>query len=285
MAGLAVKYTEQAVLLGERRSLVAVIAQPSVTRGDQAPTVVVLNTGIVHRVGHHRMYVTLSRMLADRGFTVVRFDLSGIGDSLPRGDNLSPLAASMADIKEALDSIQRLQRSTRFVLIGLCAGADHAALYGHTDPRVVGLVLMDPTVPPTARYYVRYISQRLGNLRNWLSVATGRSGLLRQLTAHLGHLRKPPSDLHALTLRTLRFSPYLAECYRASATRGIQMLSVFTSLSARYAYQRQLLDAFPELSSSVVLRLEFFLASDHLFSSNEERARLFQMILHWVSGD
>lgn len=244
----------------------------------------VLNTGIVHRVGHHRMYVSLSRMLAERGFTVVRFDLSGIGDSPARGDSLAPLASSMADIKEALDSIEELAHSSRYVLVGLCAGADHAVLYGHQDPRVVGLVLMDPTVPPNVRYYLHYIRQRLGHLRHWLSVATGRSGLLRQLAAHLLHLWQPPTDLQALTLQNLRFSPHLAECYRASAARGIRMLSVFTSLSARYAYQRQLLDAFPELSSSGVLRLEFFPGSDHVFSSVEERVRLFQLILHWVSA-
>ena len=54
---------------------------------------------------------------------------------------------------------------------------------------------MDPTLPPTARYYWHYIRQRLGNLRNWISVITGRSGLMRRLLAHFMHTVRHRSDL------------------------------------------------------------------------------------------
>lgn len=282
MDALAVRYTEEAALLGPRCSLVAVITSPLCAR-ERAPVIVVLNTGIVHRVGHHRMYVSLSRVLAERGFTVVRFDLSGIGDSPPRGDSLSPLASSMTDIRDALDSLEELLHSQRFVLVGLCAGADHALLYGHTDSRIAGLVLMDPTVPVNLRYHLHYIYRRLRHLRHWRSVLRGAGALLRQLAAQLLQFRAHATDAQVLSLQNLQSSPYLAKCYRASAACGIQMLSVFTSLSARYAYRHQLLDACPELASSGVLQLQFFPASDHLFSLEEERVRLFQLILRWLS--
>ena len=80
------------------------------------------------------MYVTLARELAARGQTVVRFDFSGIGDSEPRNDHLSPLAGCLADIKDVLDSVEGSHKLSRFILMGLCSGADHAVLYAHTDP-------------------------------------------------------------------------------------------------------------------------------------------------------
>ncbi len=230
------------------------------------------------------MYVTLSRNLARVGYTVLRFDLSGIGDSEPRAERASPLDCAMADIRDALDFLANAGRASRFVLIGLCSGADHAVLYGHSDSRVVGLVLLDPTIPPTPRYYLHYVAQRLTSLRNWLSVAAGRSGLLRLLAAQLAYARRPRLQLTAITLDNLRFSPYLVECYRNSTRAGIKMFAAFTSNSPRQTYPRQMLDAFPEAARSNTLELEFFPDSDHVFSAPGDRLRLNDAIIAWLGS-
>jgi pimeloyl-ACP methyl ester carboxylesterase len=282
MAVLGATYTEQALLLGERRSLVSVIARPRVPGNADLPAVVILNTGIVHRVGHHRMYVTLSRMLAAGARTVVRFDQSGLGDSAARSDHLPPLAAGLADIREVLDALEQAHQVSRFILVGLCSGADQAVLYGHRDPRVVGLVIMDPTIPPTPRYYLYYILRRMSRLQNWTSFMTGRSGLLRMASAHLLNRLRSADDSRPLSLQNLQFSPYLARCYAATAARGMRVLVAFTALSPRHAYERQILDAFPEVSTSGSLQLQYFLESDHLFSAPADRARLFRVIDAWL---
>jgi pimeloyl-ACP methyl ester carboxylesterase len=284
MAAVDAGVSEQAVLLGERRSLVGVVTRPRTPVPVLGPAVIILNTGIVHRVGHNRMYVTLSRMLAADGRLVVRFDQSGLGDSMARTDHLPPLAAGLADIKEALDSVESSHKVSRFILVGLCSGADLAVLYGHSDPRVVGLVLMDPTIPPTPRYYVHYILRRLVHLQNWLSVLTGRSGLLKLVSAHLRNRVRPSDKARPLSFLNLQFSPYLAQCYAASAARGLKLLTAFTSLSPRHAYERQILDAFPELSAGGTLQLQYFPQSDHVFSAAQDRARLFRAIGSWLEA-
>jgi pimeloyl-ACP methyl ester carboxylesterase len=277
-------FSEQALLLGNRKALVGIIARPSSPPSNDIPAVVILNTGIVHRVGHHRMYVSLSRMLARAGHLVLRFDLSGIGDSEQRNDKLSTIDSSLADIKEALDFLAATQQASRFVLIGLCSGADHAVLYGPTDPRVVGLVLMDPSIPPTTRYYVHYILQRLTSLRNWGSVAAGRSGLLRMLASQLAYRLRPCRPTSGLTLETLKFSPHLEQCYENSVANGIRILAAFTSISPRQTYRSQILDAFPKAAFKDRLRLEYFIHSDHLFSDQNDRSRLDQLVLDWIGA-
>ena len=278
------KFSEQALLLGNRETLVGIIARPSSPPASEMPAVVILNTGIVHRVGHHRMYVSLSRKLAAAGHLVLRFDLSGIGDSEQRNDRLSTIESSLADIREALDFLATSGQASRFVLIGLCSGADHAVLYAPSDPRVVGLVLMDPTIPPTARYYAHYILQRLTNLRNWASVAAGRSGLLRMLWSQLAHRLRPRSPASGLTLDTLKFSPHLKQCYANSVANGIRIFAAFTSISPRQTYRSQILDAFPQAAFEDRLKLEHFTHSDHLFSDQNERARLDQLVLDWLNA-
>ena len=277
-------FSERALLLGNRNALAGIIARPSSPPPNDMPAVVILNTGIVHRVGHHRMYVSLSRKLAGAGHLVLRFDLSGIGDSEQRNDKLSTIDSSLADIKEALDFLAATQQASRVVLIGLCSGADHAVLYGPTDPRVVGLVLMDPSIPPTARYYVHYILQRLTSLRNWGSVVAGRSGLLRMLTSQVAYRLRPRLPTSGLTLETLKFSPNLAQCYENSVANGIRILAAFTSISPRQTYRSQILDAFPQAAFKDSLKLEYFTHSDHLFSNQSDRSRLDQLVLDWLSA-
>jgi len=273
---------EKALLLGDPRSLVAVVASPREPPANALPAVVILNTGIVHRVGHNRMYVTLSRMLAAGGHVVVRFDQAGIGDSAPRLDQLPPLQAGLADIAAVVDAVAKSYGMSRFVLIGLCSGADQAVLYGHTDPRVVGLVIMDPTIPPTPRYYLHYVLRRLRHVHSWISVLTGRSGLLRLASKHLLQRVGPAVQAAPLSLDNLQFSPYLAQCYAATAARGMKVLAAFTSLSPRHAYERQLVDAFPDVSAAGTLQMRYFSGSDHVFSESQDRARLFRAIADWL---
>jgi pimeloyl-ACP methyl ester carboxylesterase len=284
VVGVSENFSEQALLLGKRNSLVGIIARPSSPPPVEKAAVVILNTGIVHRVGHHRMYVSLSRKLAGAGHVVLRFDLSGIGDSEQRNDNLSTIDSSLADMREALDFLAATGQASHFVLIGLCSGADHAVLYAPTDPRVAGLVLMDPTIPPTTRYYFYYILQRLTSLRNWISVTAGRSGLLRMLRSQLAHRLRPHTTASGLTLETLKFSPHLGQCYANSVANGVQILAAFTAISPRQTYRSQILDAFPEAAFKESLKLEHFAHSDHLFSDQNDRARLDQLVLDWLSA-
>ena len=76
-------YNELAVMFGRSGTLLGILTRPLPHVRKRLPAIVVLNTGIAHRVGHNRMYVTLARELASRGHTVFRFDLSGIGAPAP----------------------------------------------------------------------------------------------------------------------------------------------------------------------------------------------------------
>lgn len=279
------RYREIAELLGPRRSLLAIATVPREPAREPLPAVVFLNTGIVHRIGHSRMYVTFARMLAERGHVAARFDASGIGDTPPAPDGASPVQAFLADIRTVLDWLQQTQGVQRVVLMGLCSGADHAVLYAHTDPRVAGLVLMDPTVRPTARYYLHYVLQRVGSLDNWKSLLTGRSGLMRLALRQLRHTFLDRPKVEDLTLQSLPFSPHLRQCYRRAAQRGIRMFTVLTSISVRQTYHRQILDSFPEAALGGSLRLEYFPEGDHVFSRPQDRSRLYRVVIDWLGAD
>jgi pimeloyl-ACP methyl ester carboxylesterase len=269
------KFRDQAVLLGQRKSLVGILTQPVVsTACTDDPMFVILNTGIIHRVGHHRMYVTLSRTLAEAGYAVLRFDFSGIGDSDVGTDGLPPLESCLAEIKEVLDWLEASRQARRIILMGLCSGADHAVLYAGSDPRIVGLVLLDPTLPWTRRHYLHYYSRRLLRLKSWLNAIQGRISLgtkLRELTARtLG--------------RDLGASSTFEQAYQSTVNAGIPFLTVLTAEDARNTYGEQLFDAFPNVAFGELVRLEFLRDCDHTFSFESDRERLTRLVLNWTSN-
>jgi pimeloyl-ACP methyl ester carboxylesterase len=276
------KFTEQTVLAGTKRSLVGIMTRSSSVQANMKPTVVILNTGIIHRIGHHRMSVALARLLAVAGFNVLRFDFAGVGDSEPRVDGLSPLESSLADLNEVMDWLERERGTSSIVLVGHCSGADHAILHGHSDPRVVGLVLMDPSIPTTVRFYAQYILRHLTRLRSYISVALGRSGLLRIWLGQLLYGLRSNANMRPATLNELRFHKYLGLSYRNAIANGVQILAVFTGDTSRQTYHDQMLDAFPGIAFGDQLNLKFFQGADHLFSSERDRTRLFNTIINWM---
>jgi pimeloyl-ACP methyl ester carboxylesterase len=279
------RLSEQAVLFGSRASLVGIFTRPAAQPPSALPTLVILNTGIIHRVGHHRMYVALSRQLASAGYPVLRFDLSGIGDSDPRDDNLSPIDAAMADIGEALDWVEQASQARRFILMGLCSGADHAVLYSHTDDRIAGLILLDPTIPHTLRYYLHFVAPRLIRLHSWIDVVTGRSRTIRLWINEVLRVVLPgrsslhPTGLNLVHRRTAE------RHYQSAVDKGIRMLAVFTEETTRQTYREQMIEALPNVRFGDCLELEFLAGSDHTFILEADRSRIVALILGWLRKD
>jgi exosortase A-associated hydrolase 1 len=155
-------------------TLRGVISRPATTP-DTAVVIVV--GGPQYRVGSHRQFVHLARGLAAHGIPCLRFDVRGMGDS--DGTRLS-FEHQDEDIARAIDALLVHHDAVRHVLLfGLCDGASAALMYVHRqrDPRVAGLMLMNPWVRTEAtqsRAYVKhYYAKRLTDRAFWRKLARG----------------------------------------------------------------------------------------------------------------
>ena len=276
-------FNELAVQFGRSASLMGILSRPPSELPIRRPAVVILNTGIAHRVGHHRMYVTMARELAALGHLAFRFDLSGIGDSASRGDGLSPIEAHHADLSEALDWLTAKYNVNEVVLIGLCSGADIALSYGHSDKRVAGLVLLDPTIPPTVRFYAHYIGRRLTQLRSWWSFVSGRGRIWQELIiwvkSAFGATPAQPASAADHRIRK-----ELEQLYLKSLDRNLKLLVVLTGgpLQGRQSYREQIFEALPNVPFQGRVSVEHFRDADHTFTSESARTRLQELVLGLV---
>lgn len=95
---------EKALLFGKTRSLVGVLTDPEhAESAAKRPGVIILNSGLLPKIGPNRLHVKIARRLAAAGFVAMRFDFSGIGDSLPRKDGMSFARSAIVETQEAMD--------------------------------------------------------------------------------------------------------------------------------------------------------------------------------------
>jgi pimeloyl-ACP methyl ester carboxylesterase len=137
------------LLFGHEHGLFGILAEPEVLdeAGGRAETaILMLNVGTNHRVGPNRLYVKMARAWAARGYRSLRFDLAGIGDSRSAAGYANTRLYSKGSTVDVGAAIERLTGLgvQRFILVGLCSGAYVAFQTALADPRVTGLVLINP---------------------------------------------------------------------------------------------------------------------------------------------
>ena len=154
---------EISLAFGPGQALVGTLTLPAADQAAPAAPLglVMFNSGVVHRIGPHRINVKLARQLALRGIPSIRFDLHGMGDSL-RADGVLPYERqAVADLGLAMDTLQDCAGVARFALLGFCSGAVPSYLAAQADPRVGTVILYDAFAFPTPRSRARFLWLRL----------------------------------------------------------------------------------------------------------------------------
>jgi len=153
-----------------------------------ASGVLIVVGGPQYRIGSHRQFVLLARLLAESGIAVFRFDYRGMGDS---EGAMRDFEAIDLDIRAAIDHFMKTVPAVKdIVLWGLCDAASAGLLYAPSDSRVKGLVLVNPwarTEQGIARAHLRhYYLQRLINREFWRKILHGEFKLRAALGSFIG---------------------------------------------------------------------------------------------------
>lgn len=272
---------DEALLFGcGEDELVGVLSRPE---GAAAPMgVLVVVGGPQYRVGSHRQFVLLGRSLAARGIACMRFDYRGMGDASGEARSFEAVGE---DIRAAVDAFcVRVPELRGVVLWGLCDGASAASFYAPTDPRVSGLILLNPWVRTTqgeAQTYLKhYYLQRLFARAFWLKLLSGK---LR--------FRESAADLTAAVERARMGGQHSMEAVslpdRMRAALQEARVPVLFVLSGRDYVAREFDDVCRRepawsklLDASTVRAVD---EADHTFSSADQRDCVSEMTFDWCS--
>ena len=277
--------TEEAVVFGESASLVGVITERRSKQRRHAKTaVILLNPGIVHRVGAGRIYVKVARALASIGFISLRFDFSGIGDSPVRHDNLQFDKSAVAEARNAMDFLAETNGIEHFILLGGCSGAKVAFDVACSDARVIGALLInfpsvedEDEVGSTHRgafaYYRRYA---IVDLRSWWRLVSGKARYGQLLSALWHETKMRISPKESVSQEAIEFRSHLS----ALVDRNTSLNFICSDGDHRLGDLKKAAgQTLRQLCAEGKIKLDIIKRSDHTFSSLSDQNQLIQVLL------
>jgi len=271
---------EQAVCVGHQPQLVGVYTSSDCCESQPSlPVILLVNSGLLPHVGPFRLYVKLAREFSELGFNTFRFDLSGIGDSERQVDMHDHDERNMRDIGAVMDFLEAHYNIDRFIVMGICTGADNAHKAMVLDPRVVGAVSIDGYAYPTAKYYFNLYAPKLIRLSSWITLAK------KALTKATDFF----SETQQQSLQTFEYEfvtptkRQVESDYRKFIERNVNLLCIYTA-SWPYNYKQQLADSFTQLDFGTNIQSAYLENAEHIFPLKEDRQNLTDTITEWLNS-
>jgi pimeloyl-ACP methyl ester carboxylesterase len=261
---------ERAFRFGRARHMIGIAGVPE--QRSETPGVIVLNAGLVHRIGPFRLHVELARRLNARGYPTLRFDLSTVGDSAASDESQTREQQVCADVDDAISLLGEQAGCTRFVVIGLCSGAQNAHTVARTDPKVAGVIFLDGYAYRTLGYKLRRYLPKLFNPTSWRRALTQRQ---RSAEVVAG---EPVFSVAPLPMAVVR------KDLAGMLARGIKLCLIYSGgISNYFNHARQFRECFGRVVDHPGISTHFFAETDHTYILTGDRRRLIDTIEHWIN--
>lgn len=273
---------EYACQFGEQGRLNGIVTQPSSAK-TATIALILVTAGLTAKAGPFRLYTQLAREAAKKGFTTLRFDLGGIGNSQQIHAGYPLKVRTDLDIKAAVDFMESTYSIQSFVLGGLCSGAEDSFRYAIKDHRVEGVFLLDGHAYVTRGWWINHIISRKFLI-----------GLTRRILRKL-HLFKSPDNVNQgseLEGDQGGFINYQQMDIEESTAILKNLLDRNTKL--HYVYTGGLIDIFnhkgqfyqmyPNIDFKNLVTLTHFPYMGHIQVFEQDRQELIVDICDWLSG-
>lgn len=264
---------EEAHRFGRARHLVGIAGIPQGPSGETG--VIVLNAGLVHRIGPFRLHVELTRQLNAAGYPTLRFDLSTLGDSAASGGQQTRTQAVCGDVDDAMKLLAERAGCERFILVGLCSGAQNAHVVAATDPRVAGAVFLDGYAYRTLGYKLRHYLPRLVDPARWvrrlMQRADGQPATAKVEAQPIFAVAPAPRE------------EVIAD-FTGMVNRGMKLYLVYSGgISNYFNHARQFRECFGKVMNHPAVTTRYAAETDHTYILTGDRARLLDGIGGWLS--
>lgn len=265
-------HRESAVQFGATGNLEGVITYPDEARPG-APVLILLSAGMLHKVGPGRLHPVLARKMAAKGLHTLRFDMQGLGDSLPAAQRGTLTEQSRESICAAMDFMTRETGQDRFILGGLCSGAEDGFRAGSEDDRIVGLVLLDAHAYATRKHKIhrlwyRFRRKTLHLFGYYLSRNGVSSTTSDEAAQRFGFIELPDREWAEMSLQKM-------------IDRGVKLLFVYSGSWEYYNYRDQFVDMYSHLDLGDAITIRYYGDQDHTITLRSDQDRLVSTIGEW----
>ncbi len=274
---------ERILLFGAGAELTGILTKPeeSVEKIIK-PAVLLLNAGFLHRVGFNRFNTDMARLLSRSGYSSLRFDLHGLGDSANYDGKLPYDEQIFIDIKDAIGVLLEKTGASHCILIGLCSGADYSHTVAVNDPRVCGVVLLDGYAYPTLGFYLRdYVPGVLNPLK-----------IIKLIRKKIFYSRKTKlsnsdlsNDENEIYVRSFPPKKKIISEIQQLIDRDVYLYYIYSSgVPIYYNYAHQFWDMFRSLKFKDKVSHSYIAGSDHTYTLISLRMKLLSSIISWIES-
>lgn len=278
---------ERPLFFGTEGTLVGIVSEPDAASSNGFAAILV-NAGVVHRVGPNRLYVTAARDLARQGFVSVRFDLPGIGDSPARRDAKPFEQAAVEEVRQVMSQLQDRYGVDRFVLIGLCSGAAVSFNTANVDDRIAGAVLINPQGFGGSPELISYVTERgqarrhvskVFRLASWRRALTGQSNYRQwfSLFAKGVAMSRPPA-------KVAEVASGLAGEFHGLSSRGVRLLLACSGGDYSIEYLEAILGPAFRGIDRRTLHVQGLPAGDHSLTLTVSQRMFMEALRHWAAA-
>ena len=278
---------ERCIRFGNSNQLNGVLAVPDELNADR-PAVIILNSGVMHHVGACRMSVRIARDLAKQGFLSLRFDHAGIGDSEPHKGQESFEQFAPEEVIQAMDYLQKRVGVKRFVLYGLCSGADMSYEAALLDERAIGVIQIDAYAYRTRKFYWNYYWPRMQKASVWKNFVSNRLPVILKMKKKLSS--RDTGDVSSEDLEMpsyIRVFPpqeQIEKGIKKLVDRKVALYYIFTGgHNECFNYQGQVVDMFPAVNFGDRLTVDYFADCSHIIKEPHRQLDVINGITQWVT--
>jgi pimeloyl-ACP methyl ester carboxylesterase len=280
----------------------------------ELPIIVLLSPGIKMRVGPHRLYNRMTAKFNDLGFTVFKFDFTGLGDSegelerefLHEVYNMTETGFFVNDSVDALDFLRSTLKANSFVVGGLCGGAITGLLLAEKDSRVIGLISLAMTVtlssgPGDRSKYAgtselealgRGYIQKLFDPKAWLRLLSLKTDF-RTLSRSIRQLlfgRNSPVDRNTNSdpdkNPTTNANPLFPSAFFSLLESGRKILLIYSKADRTYwDFQEKFAAEYKETIDGLAHPYEMHLieSANHVLSFREWENQVHDIAIEWLT--
>lgn len=256
---------ESALQFGKFAHLAGIVTEPAVRTHAQGW--VFVSAGLNSKAGPFGLYAKLARRMSAEGYTCLRFDLGGIGDSADTWVGEGLRQRTRDDIRAAVDEFTQRYALEGVILCGLCSGAEDSFRYAEHDPRVTGLVMIDPFAYRTSGW-------------KWINVFRQSAKRIVKLL-QLYVTQPPPSAGPELIEYKYMDRTESGRIMRAIEPRKPHLHAIYTgAMNSVFNHRAQFRAMFPEIDFGDWAQVDYFPRLGHTQMLEEDR----QMVIDTIAA-
>jgi dienelactone hydrolase len=233
-----------------------------------------MSAGLIHRVGPHRINVQAARELARRGIPSLRMDLSGVGDSLPARSTEPARVQAVADLQAGLALLESVSGVQRFLVAGICSGAEQTYDLALADPRVRGILMFDGFTFSTV------LTGPIGKVRRLLRLRVSAVPARMRQAFSGPKITEASSDWNGGAPARAEFRDAMDRL----VDRGVSVYIIYSgSVLERHSYKAQLRHAFRGARFVNRIRYEYLPRLDHTLVTKAAQREFVDRTAAWAT--